>query len=75
MTEPEILIRRMRYRLNRQGMLELDAWLSPLLDADMQDTGVVSAIELLLQCEAPELQMMMTGETEVPKVLEKWLCR
>nr|WP_194335050.1 succinate dehydrogenase assembly factor 2 [Mariprofundus sp. KV] len=65
----------MRYRLNRQGMLELDAWLTPLQHADMQDASVASAIELLLQCEAPELQMMMTGETEIPKVLEKWLCR
>lgn len=75
MNRSELNIRRLRYRLNRQGMLELDAWLTPLQHADMQDTGVVSAIEWLLQCEAPELQMMMTGETEIPKVLEKWLCR
>jgi len=75
MNESELDIRRMRYRLNRQGMLELDAWLTPLQHADMQNTAVASAIELLLQCEAPELQMMMTGEAEIPKVLERWLCR
>ena len=75
MTEPEIQIRRMRYRLNRQGMLELDAWLSPLLDADTSDAKVVAAIEMLLQCEAPQLQMMMMGKIEIPEALEEWLCR
>ncbi|GAV20574.1 hypothetical protein MMIC_P1543 [Mariprofundus micogutta] len=73
MNESEIHIRRLRYRLNRQGMLELDAWLAPLLAADFNQPEIVEAIEILLQCEAPELQAMMSGETALPEVLEKWL--
>jgi len=76
MNDSELHIRRMRYRLNRQGMLELDTWLAPLLQADFTDSEVVDALEILLQCEAPELQAMMQGETALPKVLERWLsCR
>lgn len=75
MSEMETRLRRMRYRLNRQGMLELDAWLSPLLEADMNDLQVVAAIELLLASEQPELQAMMMGEREIPEALERWLCR
>ncbi|ATX79383.1 Succinate dehydrogenase flavin-adding protein, antitoxin component of the CptAB toxin-antitoxin module [Mariprofundus aestuarium] len=73
--DTEVNLRRMRYRLNRQGMLELDAWLSPLLDANTEDEKVASAIETLLQCEAPQLQSMMMGQCEIPEALEKWLCR
>ncbi|RLL55964.1 succinate dehydrogenase assembly factor 2 [Mariprofundus sp. EBB-1] len=69
----EIAVRRLRYRLNRQGMLELDAWLSPLLHADFDDDGVMDAINLLLQCEPPELQAMMRGEKDVPECLKIWL--
>lgn len=75
MKDTEVKLRRMRYRLNRQGMLELDAWLSPLLDANPADEKVMSAIEILLQCEAPQLQAMMMGQCEIPEPLEKWLCR
>ncbi len=63
----------MRYRLNRQGMLELDAWLSPLLEAKVDDVQVVSAIERILNCEPPELQRMMAGEVNIPEVLKEWL--
>ncbi|MDQ6997191.1 MAG: succinate dehydrogenase assembly factor 2 [Mariprofundus sp.] len=69
----EIAIRRLRYRLNRQGMLELDAWLSPLLYANFDVDGVMDAINLLLQCEPPELQAMMHGEKDVPECLKIWL--
>jgi len=76
MSESEMNVRRLRYRLSRQGMLELDTWLSPLLQqAGTDDENVVSAIELLLQCEAPQLQLMMAGDAEVPEVLKRWLCR
>ena len=75
MNESEVNVRRLRYRLKRQGMLELDAWLSPLLEIDAGDEKVVSAIEALLQCEAPQLQLMMTGDAEIPEVLKRWLCR
>jgi len=57
-------------------MLELDAWLTPLLKADFNQSEVVEAVDVLLQCEAPELQAMMLGESALPKALEKWLlCR
>ncbi|MDQ6970354.1 MAG: succinate dehydrogenase assembly factor 2 [Mariprofundus sp.] len=66
-------MRRLRYRLNRQGMLELDAWLSPLLQADFQSDGMMEAVDVLMQCEPPELQAMMHGEQEVPECLKAWL--
>jgi len=73
MQESELAIRRLRYRLNRQGMLELDAWLAGLMQADFQLAGVVDAIESLLCCEPPLLQAMMHGESPVPEVLKPWL--
>jgi len=73
MQKAELSLRRMRYRLNRQGMLELDAWLAGLLQADMQAEGMAEAIETLLQCEPPELQAMMHGQTAVPVLLKPWL--
>jgi len=69
----EIDIRRLRYRLNRQGMLELDAWLSPLLRIDFEADGVMDAMNQLLQCEPPELQAMMNGEKNVPECFKAWL--
>jgi len=68
-------MRRLRYRLNRQGMLELDAWLKPLLQADFGGQGMMEAADVLLQCEPPELQAMMHGEKEVPECLRPWLSR
>jgi len=73
MNESELALRRMRYRLNRQGMLELDAWLGRLLQADLQADGVMVAIDALLQYEPPELQAMMHGKTAVPASLKPWL--
>jgi len=73
MQEHELAIRRLRYRLNRQGMLELDAWLGGLQQADLGCMDVVAAIEQLLNCEPPELQAMMHGELPVPEVLKAWL--
>jgi succinate dehydrogenase flavin-adding protein (antitoxin of CptAB toxin-antitoxin module) len=69
----DMKVRRLRYRLNRQGMLELDAWLAPLLNADMDDQELVSEIELLLSCEPPDLQAMMLGELPVPAGLGAFL--
>lgn len=71
--ETEVAIRRFRYRLNRQGMLELDAWLGRLLAADLEAPGVLAAIETVLACEPPELLAMMQGESQVPEVLKAWL--
>jgi antitoxin CptB len=69
----DVRVRRLRYRLNRQGMLELDAWLAALLHADMDDPELVAAIELLLNYEPPELQAMMLGELPVPAGLGVFL--
>jgi len=67
-------VRRLRYRLKRQGMLELDAWLS-CLDAVVlsEDKDVVMAVSQLLACEPPELQAMMHGDKSLPEILESWL--
>lgn len=73
LTENELAIRRLRYRLNRQGMLELDAWLGPLLQADFGDPSVLAAVEALLVCEPPELQRLMHGEAALPESLKPWL--
>ncbi len=66
-------IRRLRYRLRRQGMLELDAWLAELETADWSDPELVSGIERLLEREPPELIAMMRGDAPVPRPLRPWL--
>jgi len=67
-------LRRLRYRLKRQGMQELDAWLSSLDDAlSAGDESVVFAINRLLLCEVPELLGMMHGDLPVPKKLKVYL--
>jgi succinate dehydrogenase flavin-adding protein (antitoxin of CptAB toxin-antitoxin module) len=73
MDEMELQMRRMRYRLNRQGMLELDAWLAPLLRADFTNPDTAASIQSLLTCEAPDLQRMMHGDLPLPNGLEGWL--
>jgi len=73
MNECELAIRRLRYRLNRQGMLELDAWLSGLLQADFSDATVVAELEAMLACEPTEIQAMMSGKLPVPESLRRWL--
>jgi len=67
-------LRRLRYRLKRQGMLELDAWLSSLDDVLLAgDENVIIAINALLACEVPELLGMMHGDVPVPKILKVYL--
>jgi len=73
MHKSDVAIRRLCYRLNRQGMLELDVWLSHLQKADLRAPGVMAAIDALLESEAPELQAMMHGEKAVPECLKPWL--
>jgi len=75
MTEARTMrLRRLHFRLKRQGMAELDTWLSgleePLADADRP---LLMAVESLLACEAPELIAMMRGERPVPEPLRPWL--
>jgi len=70
----DIDVRRLRYRLKRQGMLELDTWLSRLDTAILlKDKDVVMAVNQLLTCEPPELQAMMHGDEPLPKILQPWL--
>jgi len=67
-------IRKIRYRLKRQGMLELDVWLSRLEPAlKSGETGIEREIMQLIECEIPELTAMMHGERPVPRVLRSWL--
>jgi len=70
----DALIRRLQYRIQRHGMLELDAWLSPLQHALASDNPkVIEAIEYIVGCEAPELLDMQTGKQKIPKELKPWL--
>jgi len=67
-------IRRLQYRLQRQGMLELDAWLAPLLTAlETKNSDVLVAIKKILTYEVPDLLAMQTGSLSIPKALEPWL--
>ncbi|MDX8401948.1 MAG: succinate dehydrogenase assembly factor 2 [Mariprofundaceae bacterium] len=71
----EMTWRRLRYRLHRQGMLELDAWLAPRAEAMASDATLAADIESLLALEPPELQAMMEGRRPVPSRLRPWLGR
>ncbi|MES0370890.1 MAG: succinate dehydrogenase assembly factor 2 [Mariprofundaceae bacterium] len=71
-------IRRLRYRMRRQGMLELDEWLTPLekaLEFSLQegDGEIISQIEAMVAADTPELLAMMHGETPLPEGVRPWL--
>jgi len=69
-----VRLRRLRFRLKRQGMLELDAWLSGLEEAlQLGDYELAQAVEGLLMQEPPELTAIMVGEKRLPEVLSPWL--
>ena len=70
----EMQLRSLQYRLQRQGMLELDVWLSGLKSAlQSHDKQVIASVERLLQMEVPDLLAMQTGQKPVPKELKPWL--
>lgn len=70
----EVNVRKLRYRLKRQGMLELDTWLSRLEPAlESHDVEVNAALAQLMQCEPVELLAMMQGNQPVPELLRPWL--
>jgi len=72
----EINIRKLRYRLKRQGLLELDVWLSqlePVLDNGDAEPG--RALAQLMDCESEELLAMMQGDQSIPEELRPWLER
>lgn len=67
-------LRRLRYRLQRLGSLELEAWLSRLLPAlDTGDVAVIEAAARLLEAPTPQLLAMMHDETPLPEALRPWL--
>ncbi|MDX8382303.1 MAG: succinate dehydrogenase assembly factor 2 [Ghiorsea sp.] len=67
-------LRCLQYRLKRQGMLELDVWLSPLQDAlTSNNEDLLACVESLLNMEVPELIAMQKGQTPIPKELNTWL--
>lgn len=69
-------VRQLRYRMRRQGMLELDEWLAPLEKAlDSGDGEVISQIEAMVATDTPELLAMMHGEVPLPEGIRPWLER
>lgn len=73
MTDTVTAMRRVRYRLRRQGMAELDAWLAPLESVAMSHPELIDEIDRLLACEAPQLLAIMHGESPCPAALSPWL--
>ena len=72
--DSNVKLRKLQYRLKRQGMLELDAWLSPLQQAMLtQDKSILTSITLLLEQEVPELLAMQSGKKNIPQELKPWL--
>ena len=67
-------LRQLCYRLRRQGMLELDAWLEPLVhELTHGDPALATAAKELLSLEPPQLLAMMRGERPLPDALAPWL--
>jgi len=74
--EAEREIRKLRYRLKRQGMLELDTWLSRLEPVlENRDEELNTALMQFMRCEPTELLAMMQGSQPLPEVLRPWLKR
>ena len=73
--DASVPLRRLCYRLRRQGMLELDAWLEPLAAHLSQgaDPALTAAASALLAMESPQLLALMHGEQALPAILVPWL--
>jgi len=70
----ELELRRLRYRLQRLGMLELEAWLGRLKPAlEAGDGQVAQAAQQLMAMETPHLLAMMHAEVPLPAALRPWL--
>jgi len=66
--------RKLRYRLKRQGMLELDTWLSRLEPAlEIHDQELSTELMQFMRYEPVELLAMMQGNRPVPELLRSWL--
>jgi len=67
-------LRKIRYRIRRLGMLELEAWLARLQPALAGgDAAFLKTTLQLLELETPILVRMMNGEQPVPAPLRVWL--
>jgi len=67
-------LRKIRYRIRRLGMLELEAWLERLQPALVGGDEVIIRETLqLLDMETPQLVAMMNGDKAVPAALRAWL--
>ncbi len=70
----ELELRRLRYRLCRLGMLELEEWLARLEPAlGRGDVPVMIAAQQLMEMQTPQLLAMMHAETPLPEALRPWL--
>ena len=70
----ELELRRLRYRLQRLGMLELEAWLAGLGPAlDEGGEPVVRAAMRLMEMPTPQLLAMMHADLPIPDALRPWL--
>ncbi len=67
-------LRKIRYRIRRLGMLELEAWLERLQPALAGgDEIIISETLQLLDMETPQLVAMMNGDQPPPAALRAWL--
>jgi len=67
-------IRRLRYRLGRIGLLEVELWLLPLLAAVETDRAeLLDVCEQLLVEEGETLLAMQRGEIDLPSLLQPYL--
>jgi len=74
MNDAKVDIRRLRYRLKRLGMLELETWLARLEPAlATGDVPTIQAALQLIKMETPQLLAMMRHEKPLPDVLRPWL--
>jgi len=72
--EQALELRRLRYRLQRLGMLELEEWLGRIEPAMMRgDQPVIAAATQLLLLPTPQLLAVMHGEQALPEALIPWL--
>jgi succinate dehydrogenase flavin-adding protein (antitoxin of CptAB toxin-antitoxin module) len=67
-------LKKLRFRLRRQGLAELDAWLAPLEEPLLNgDQVVAKALTDLLDLQPVDLLAMMQGQLPVPVPLQSWL--